>query len=267
MSAEDINKGQRWSIDIAEKLQQTNFGIICMTPENLSAPWVFFEAGALSKSMELSRVSPLLFGLKESDVERDSPVYQFQLTTFGKDEVFKLLQSINNASAEPDRLRDDVLKITFERSWMDLSKYIGEIDFKHATPPLPTDTSSNKMADILEELLSNSRAQLKILHAPNELLPRSHLRASFGVTTVSPPQYILLKRTINQLLQLVREMPEEEANRQTVESLVRRLEDQITGLRRGPFNMLLPLESPFDTDFFEEAWRLSREEVDSDESP
>ena len=81
MSAEDIDKGERWSLDIAKQLEETNFGVICMTPENINAPWVLFEAGALSKSMERSRVSPLLFGLSPSDFSK-SPLLQFQLTIF-----------------------------------------------------------------------------------------------------------------------------------------------------------------------------------------
>ena len=80
MSAEDIDKGERWSIDITRQLEETNFGIICMTLENIAAPWVLFEAGALSKSIERSRVSPLLFGLNPSDFTK-SPL--LAIPTYG----------------------------------------------------------------------------------------------------------------------------------------------------------------------------------------
>lgn len=79
MSAENIDKGDRWSIDISKQLEETHFGIICMTPNNLGAPWILFEAGALSKSIEKARVSPLLFGVGPSDFT-SSPLLQFQLT-------------------------------------------------------------------------------------------------------------------------------------------------------------------------------------------
>ncbi|MCP4614466.1 MAG: hypothetical protein GY845_37785 [Planctomycetes bacterium] len=39
VSSEDIDKGARWSTDIAGKLEESSFGIIAVTPENLSAPW------------------------------------------------------------------------------------------------------------------------------------------------------------------------------------------------------------------------------------
>jgi hypothetical protein len=111
MSAENIDKGERWSIDIAKQLEETNYGIICMTPENIDAPWVLFEAGALSKSIKRSRVSPLLFSLSPSEFTK-SPLLQFQLTMFKKDDFYKLLQSVNNSAPDAERLRDEVLRKT-----------------------------------------------------------------------------------------------------------------------------------------------------------
>src|SRR5260221_13115017 len=75
MSAENINKGQRWSVDISKQLEETDFGVICMTPENLEAPWVLFEAGALLKGREKGHVCPLLFGVGGIDLT-DSPLFQ-----------------------------------------------------------------------------------------------------------------------------------------------------------------------------------------------
>lgn len=70
VSSEDIDKGTRWSIDIAKELEDSSFGILCVTPQNLNAPWLNFEAGALSKAFENSFVSPFLFGLKPSDLKK-----------------------------------------------------------------------------------------------------------------------------------------------------------------------------------------------------
>ena len=54
VSSEDTDKGARWSTDIAKELEDSTFGILCVTKENLEAPWLSFEAGALSKTMEKS---------------------------------------------------------------------------------------------------------------------------------------------------------------------------------------------------------------------
>ena len=54
-SCADIDKGARWSTDIAKELQDASFGILCVTKDNLSSSWLNFEAGALSKSIEQSK--------------------------------------------------------------------------------------------------------------------------------------------------------------------------------------------------------------------
>ena len=69
VSSEDIDKGARWSSDIAKELEDSTFGILCVTKDNLHAPWLSFEAGALSKTMDKSFVTPFLFDIKRSASE------------------------------------------------------------------------------------------------------------------------------------------------------------------------------------------------------
>lgn len=57
---------------VASELEASNFGLICVTPENVSELWVLFEAGALAKSMKGARVVPLLFNLDFSDINGGS---------------------------------------------------------------------------------------------------------------------------------------------------------------------------------------------------
>src|SRR4051812_38447371 len=68
VSSEDIAKGRRWLPEIIGELENSAFGIICLTRANLAAPWVLFEAGALGGRYSEGRVSCLLVGLKQSDV-------------------------------------------------------------------------------------------------------------------------------------------------------------------------------------------------------
>src|SRR4051794_19228421 len=98
MSAEDIDKGARWGNEIASELEACDFGIICLTPANLQAPWIYFEAGALSKAVERARVSPLLLGLKPSDVT--GPLVQFQFTLPQRSDMLRLVDAINDACGE-----------------------------------------------------------------------------------------------------------------------------------------------------------------------
>ena len=78
VSSEDIQKGARWSVDVEKALAESRFGIICLTEDNLTAPWINFEAGALSKAIENAQVNvcPFLFNIRQSSVE--GPLSQFQ---------------------------------------------------------------------------------------------------------------------------------------------------------------------------------------------
>ncbi|EMM7467636.1 TIR domain-containing protein [Klebsiella pneumoniae] len=42
VSSEDIDKGTRWSSDIATELDKSSYGIICLTKQNIHAPWINF---------------------------------------------------------------------------------------------------------------------------------------------------------------------------------------------------------------------------------
>jgi hypothetical protein len=67
--SEEIVKGKRWSPEIAKQLDETRFGIVCLTAENLEAPWICFEAGACSKSVrDDAYVVPYLHEVARSEV-------------------------------------------------------------------------------------------------------------------------------------------------------------------------------------------------------
>ena len=64
MSDEDIAAGSRWLPEIAKELSDARVGVLCITPENQSSPWLLFEAGALSKTLDQTFVCPLLFDMR-----------------------------------------------------------------------------------------------------------------------------------------------------------------------------------------------------------
>jgi hypothetical protein len=59
MSDSDIDIGSRWGQNLDKELESANFGILCLTPESLNSTWIHYEAGALSKFIDKSRVCPL----------------------------------------------------------------------------------------------------------------------------------------------------------------------------------------------------------------
>ena len=48
------------------ELNETGYGIMVITPDNFDKPWLHFEAGAISKSVDKAYVSPFLFNIEPS---------------------------------------------------------------------------------------------------------------------------------------------------------------------------------------------------------
>lgn len=117
MSAEDVDKGARWNADMARRLEEAQVGIVCLSPHNLEAPWILFEAGALSKALGHSRVCTYLLGLQPTDLK--GPLVQFQATEASRGETLKLLKTINDALGE-SKLPDGTLHKVFTKWWPDL---------------------------------------------------------------------------------------------------------------------------------------------------
>jgi len=166
VSSEDIDKGTRWSTDIAKELENSSFGILCVTKENLTAPWLTFEAGALSKTMDKAFVSPFLFDIKRSEV--DGPILQFQSTIFNKDDVFKLVKTLNKASGE-DQLNDAMLEKAFKVWWPTLEEELSKLtELKdEVDTEKENNSSSSESSEILEEILDLSRLNQKLLRNPD----------------------------------------------------------------------------------------------------
>lgn len=129
MSSKDISKGDRWSDVLARELEDTQFGIVCLTPSNIKAPWLNFEAGALSKFVDSSSLSPFLFEVRSEEVE--GPLKQFQSTIFAKDDVFSLLTSINNKLEPSIKLDLTLLERTFETWWFHLQEEVQQATQTH----------------------------------------------------------------------------------------------------------------------------------------
>lgn len=149
MSEVDIAAGERWEIEIAKELEGANFGVTCVTRDNVDAPWMLFEAGALAKSLQLGRVVPLLMDHDFKDIS--GPLTKFQAKKTDKagfsDVVKSINQVANHAVPEANATR------LFELLWPDLETKIAAI-------PKPTGSQkqSRPANDVMEELVSGVRA-------------------------------------------------------------------------------------------------------------
>lgn len=124
LSATNIDQGARWGLDIAQNLEQSRFGIIFLTPDNLSAPWILFEAGALSKNIGNSYVCPYLFDYE--NIVLKGPLAQFQAAKSDKADTKKLVVTINKALGK-QKLSEGALDATFEKWWPELESRLKAI--------------------------------------------------------------------------------------------------------------------------------------------
>lgn len=166
VSSEDIDKGARWSTDIAKELENSTYGILCVTKENVHAPWLTFEAGALSKTMDKAAVSPFLFDIRRSEVS--GPILQFQSTIFDREDIKKLIYSINRACGS-DCLAEDRLDRAFSVWYPTLENQFNELlQCKPSTPsPDPETEIIDTTSEILEEILDLTRNNQKLLRSPD----------------------------------------------------------------------------------------------------
>lgn len=90
----DISSGDDWWNKIKKELKKCKLGIVCITKENLKAPWIYFESGAMV-AREL-RVIPLLVncGVK---LLRETPIASKHMVDFyNREQFIKMVQNINN---------------------------------------------------------------------------------------------------------------------------------------------------------------------------
>lgn len=141
LSSEDIRKGKPWDSELAKRLEATSYSIVCVTSlKAATAPWVNFEAGAVSKYVDHAHVSPLLVGVSPEDIG-GLPLSRFQCTRFNRKDVARLLRSINE-SASP-RLKASVLERNLHNTWRQLQDDVARLDSAEESRDSTVDYSSD----------------------------------------------------------------------------------------------------------------------------
>jgi len=125
VSSQDIGKGEKWSATLWESLTEISFGILMVTRENAKAPWIMFEAGALSKTVK-SRVIPILCDVERLDIA-NTPLAQFQNAVMSKDDIWQVVVAVNTACER--KLDGPRLRSTFDKWWPDFESQFSKIKF------------------------------------------------------------------------------------------------------------------------------------------
>jgi hypothetical protein len=158
VSSEEIRKGKRWPLELANALEELRYGIICLTPTNTNSPWINFEAGALSKFLEDNLLVPILFGIKSVNDVPD-PLRQFQATKYERSDIQKMMWTVNELSPAPiDRTQFDRV---FATHWKELKRKIDplvkQIEEEATAEGSPAHPESPVLSEILDLVRSQQR--------------------------------------------------------------------------------------------------------------
>ena len=161
LSSADIDKGSVWFGQIRDKLAETAIGILCLSRENLAAPWVLFEAGALSKGLTTSRVCPLLVDILPRDLQ--PPLSEFNATLPIPEDMLKLLKTINAQKGE-GKLTEERLQRSFSQWWGGFETDFKKVLSARSTAPLPKPRTTDEMVLEVLDLARSIHRTLQVRH-------------------------------------------------------------------------------------------------------
>lgn len=125
-SPDEIPKGVGWYQYIGEALKNAECGIVFLTRDNISNPWILFEGGGLFSK---GRVNVLLCDMGKEDANNHIWA-NINLTSVDEAEVYKMIQSLY-ASTRLE-FSEDVLKANFNRYWPTMKEAFDKVLMPHS---------------------------------------------------------------------------------------------------------------------------------------
>nr|WP_218680384.1 toll/interleukin-1 receptor domain-containing protein [Rhodococcus qingshengii] len=149
MSSTDIDAGARGFDDIKAKLDGSSFCIAIVTKETENAPWINFEAGALSKQVSNAhvRIVPCLVGY-ENEGDLLGPLKQFQAKMLDRDGIIDILKALSKVV--PIDWSDKAKH--FDRLWDEYDE-----KFQIAQKVSNSQPAGRREKDMLKEVVSLTR--------------------------------------------------------------------------------------------------------------
>jgi hypothetical protein len=155
MSDEAIGSGMRWNDQIAEALEKTDFGIVCVTAANQHEPWLLFEAGALAKRLDVARLVPLCIDLPPSAIT--GPLATFQGRPLDADGMKRLFQDIIAIGQNPELVRS--ARWLFDAAWPRLKVRIDDTIVLKSAPAEPVRSQQNMLQELVDRVRRLERSQ------------------------------------------------------------------------------------------------------------
>jgi TIR domain len=159
ISSEDIAKGTRWSDELHAQLDKCKVCIVCVTPENVQSPWLYYEAGVIASKLGDAAVCPYLVGVPLKEITQ-TPLNLYQATEANKSDTLKLLRSLNQRLESPHD--SGMLEGNFQTKWPQLKRLLDKIleGLMQGEPPI----SQRLTQEAKEMLIAACEGEGKIIH-------------------------------------------------------------------------------------------------------
>lgn len=158
-SISDIQKGESWVNAIQNQIVNTDIGILCITNDNISSPWLNFEAGVLNRNS--IQLIPILIDCSYSELK--APLSLFQAFIFEKNDLFRILKTINLQQPESEHITNNKL---FEISELILDKYENSINQIKEKKPQRTIKKSKIRSQISKTKINKAVNQVSKKRTP-----------------------------------------------------------------------------------------------------
>jgi hypothetical protein len=143
---------------IDAQLTDTDFGIVCVSKANQHAPWLNFEAGALSRRVDAKReLMPVLLIDFDSMNEVEGPVTGFQMQMATVDGFFAIMKDLNSCELGPN-ISEKILRSRVELAWLDIEKEVRKVRESQSSTQVVERTDSEKIDEVLDVVRGLSRA-------------------------------------------------------------------------------------------------------------
>lgn len=151
LSSTDIPTGSRWAAEIEKALAKVDYGIICLTKENLNSTWLNFEAGAISKRAD-SKI--IIFSLDVDFSEISGPLSQFQAIKAEKNDLKKLIHDLNSVTEKPiaEKIIDNLFENLLPGFESTLNKILNEETKPDNFESVSLSTIDNKLDKIIDKI-------------------------------------------------------------------------------------------------------------------
>lgn len=174
----DMDRGTLWFSEVQSALVAVEDGIVCLTRENLSSPWILFEAGALANKMTSCRVYTFLVDLEDNDIS--PPLSQFNHTKANRDGLYQLCQTLNNRLGA-EALSEKILATVFERNWPIFEEEFNKILSDTTPGQQPPPKSEYELLSELSEGIRRIERQLMVIPEPQRTYTPLEIASILGI--------------------------------------------------------------------------------------